>query len=177
MDRKEIIDRLKDLDRFAFSTLNDNKRYSCVIVGGGALLLLGYSYRVTMDIDFVYNNFPKELIELMDKINMNSNATAYIDCFADGYIDRAKPVTDFEPYKIDFYTLSPEDFVVSKLSSGRSKDIIDIKNQKLVEELDFELLNKLVEETKLGLINDRLVDELQIRYEQYLTDIGKEEYI
>lgn len=59
MDRSEIISRLKKLDRAAFLEFNNNMRYSCVIVGGGALLLLGYSNRVTRDIDSLYNNFPK----------------------------------------------------------------------------------------------------------------------
>lgn len=113
----------------------------------------------------------------MDKIDMNTNSTAYIDCFADGYMERVKPVADLETLKIDFYTLSPEDLVISKIASGRSKDVIDIKNPKLIDELDFELLNKLAEETKQGLLNDRLVSEFQSRYEQYLIDIGKESYI
>ena len=51
MDKNDVLNRLKSLDMVAYTKIKDNKRYSCIIVGGGALILLGLSKRVTYDID------------------------------------------------------------------------------------------------------------------------------
>lgn len=40
MDREDVLKRLKHLDMAAFLQIKDNKRYQCIIVGGGAY---GYS--------------------------------------------------------------------------------------------------------------------------------------
>ena len=47
MDKNEVLNRLEKLDMVAYTKIKDNKRYSCIIVGGGALMLLGFSNRVT----------------------------------------------------------------------------------------------------------------------------------
>ncbi len=92
MDREDVLKRLKHLDMAAFLQIKDNKRYQCIIVGGGALILLGLSNRVTYDIDVLKSNIPKELFDVMDALDINTNVMAYNSNFAEDYILRAKPV-------------------------------------------------------------------------------------
>jgi len=85
---QDLKERLLRLDEDAY-LLDDENVYSCFIVGGGALILMGYIIRATHDIDVICF-FPKNLLSLMDKYDMNASACAYMDSFPDDYIKRAK---------------------------------------------------------------------------------------
>ncbi len=69
MVKTDVLNRLKLLDMAAYTKIKDTKRYSCVIVGGGALMLLGFSNRVTYDIDILKSDIPKELFEIMQSVD------------------------------------------------------------------------------------------------------------
>lgn len=136
MDREDILNRLKSLDMRADVRIKDNKRYSCIIVGGGALMLLGFSMRVTDDVDVLKSDLPKELFSVMNELDINTNVSAYNSCFPWDYFSRAQLV-DLDTEKIDFYTISIEDLVISKIAAHREKDLFDIMNENVIARLDF----------------------------------------
>ena len=167
MDREDVLKRLKHLDMAAFLQIKDNKRYQCIIVGGGALILLGLSNRVTYDIDVLKSNIPKELFDVMDALDINTNVMAYNSNFAEDYILRAKPV-EIETEKIDFYTVSLEDLIISKIAAFREKDIYDIMNIEVMKRVDYTVLEKLAEEIKYGMLNDYDVRMFEYGYSDFI---------
>jgi len=162
---QDLKERLLRLDEDAY-LLDDENVYSCFIVGGGALILMGYIIRATHDIDVICF-FPKNLLSLMDKYDMNASACAYMDSFPDDYIKRAKKI-DLKTKKIDFYTLSLEDLVISKLSASRDKDIQDITSNAVLSTINWVQLAVLADEIKLSLLNNRLVSEFEYNYNEFV---------
>lgn len=69
---EDIKDRLLRLDEDASLLFGGDDRFICIIVGGSALILLGYLTRATHDIDMLCT--PSELLELLEKYDMNTNA-------------------------------------------------------------------------------------------------------
>lgn len=139
-------------------------RFTCILVGGSALILLGYIARATHDIDILET--PRELLQLLDKYDMNINVSAHMDNFPDDYRERVRKL-ELPTQKIDFYTLSLEDLVVSKLAAGRGKDLQDITGSEILPAIDWERLDACAEMVKLGLLSDRQISEFTMRYEDY----------
>jgi len=162
---KDLTDRLLRLDEDARLILDDDNIYSCVIVGGGALILMGYITRATHDIDVIYYK-PQQLIPLMEKYDMNTAVSAHIDCFPEDYLTRAKKI-NLKTRKIDFYTLSLEDLVISKLSASRDKDIHDISSESVLSAINWGQLAVLAEEMKFSLLSDRAISEFEQNYNEF----------
>ena len=173
MDKNEVLNRLEKLDMVAYTKIKDNKRYSCIIVGGGALMLLGFSNRVTYYIDVLKNNIPRELFEVMESLDINTNVVAYNNNFPENYIERAKPV-NLETEKIDFYTVSLEDLIISKIAASREKDIFDIMNSDVMRCVDYKLLGELAEEIKYGMLNDYDVKMFEHGYNDFIKKAKEE---
>ena len=74
---------------------------------------------------------------------------------------------------IDFYTLSLEDLVISKIAAAREKDIEDICNRTVLEQLNWDLLEVLAAEVLDGMISDRQVSEFNHYYKQYVEEYRK----
>ncbi len=138
--------------------------YTCVIVGGSALVLTDKIYRSTHDIDSIASS--EKIQPLLNSYNINMNVKAYFTNFPEDYTDRLVPV-DIETTKIKFFTLSTEDIVISKLSAGREKDIEDIENREVTENLNWELLDKLVEDVCYGMLTEFDENILRTRYSNY----------
>lgn len=85
---REIVERLLRLDEDAALMFDGPGRFSCILVGGSALILLGYISRATHDIDMLRT--PPELLTLLEKYNMNNNVSAHMDNFPDDCLDREK---------------------------------------------------------------------------------------
>lgn len=173
MNKEDVLQRLKHLDMAAYLRIKDSKRYSCVIVGGGALMLLGLSDRVTYDIDILKSDIPKELFDVMDDLDINTNVMAYNNNFAENYLERAKLV-ELETEKIDFYTISLEDLIISKIAAYREKDIYDIMDIEIMKQVDYELLDKLAEDIKYGMLNDYDVRMFEYGYNDFVTRAKEE---
>lgn len=173
MDKNALIQNLLDFDRDAYLEFgtNNNVKYECYIVGGGAMLLLNLIPRATHDID-VLRITETKLIDLMKYYDMNMNVTAHIGCFPDGYSDRAEKL-DLDTKIVDFYVLSIEDIVVSKLASGRDKDIEDIHHDTVIKMIDWNKLDELVELAIEGMISDYDAKELADFYEDYKKECKK----
>ena len=172
MNKDEMFSRLLSFDRDAYLTYGgSNIKYECYIVGGGAMMIMGLIPRVTHDID-VIRCTALELISLMPKYDMNMNVTAHIGCFADDYSSRAKKI-DLKTKLIDFYTLSLEDLIVSKLASGRDKDFEDIKQSAVVDRIDWNILDELIDLAIEGMTSDYNARELRDFYNDYKEEFKK----
>lgn len=167
----ELIGRLLRLDEDAYLQFDDGIDYQCVIVGGGALILMGFSVRVTHDID-VLDYAPKKLQDLMEQHDINAAVRAYSDCFPPEFEKRAVPLP-LKTRKIRFFTLSLEDLVISKLCAGRDTDIRDITDPKILAALDWPKLDELAQEIKECLLSDRQISQFSYDYEEYKRRYGK----
>ena len=172
MNKEDLINRLLSLDFDASLKYDKTKgKINCFIVGGGALILMGYIPRATHDIDII-NKMPKEITPLMSKYDMNINAISYYDHFADDFYSRAIKL-DLNTEIIDYYTLSLEDLVVSKLASGRLTDEQDINQPSVVNNINWDKLDELVNLTIEGMISDFRANELKYFYNEYRKKYGK----
>lgn len=162
---KDIRERLLRLDEDAALMFDDDGRFICILVGGSALILLGYISRVTHDIDMLVT--PPELLKLLEKYDMNINVSAYMDNFPDDYAQRICKL-DLPTEKIDFYTLSLEDLVISKLAAARDKDLFDITSEEILKALDWAQLAELAVTVQDGMLNDRVRAEFRFAYDAYV---------
>lgn len=162
---QDIKDRLLRLDEDADLLFDNEDRLSCVLVGGSALILLGYISRATHDIDIL--KIPPELLTLLSKYDMNNNVSAHMDNFPDDYQDRIQKL-NLPTHKIDFFTLSLEDLVVSKLAAGREKDLADIVTPKILKTIDWAQLERSANLVVQGMLSDRSKQEFRISFEEFV---------
>lgn len=94
------------------------------------------------------------------------NVRAFCTSFPDSYRTRLCKL-DIPTTKVMFYTLSLEDLVVSKLCSFREKDAEDVENPLVSSSLDWDLLDRLVEEVCYGMLRDDDAVRLRERYHTY----------
>lgn len=171
MKNNDLIQRLMMLDEEADLLYSGGEKLYCIIVGGSALMLLGYVNRVTHDIDSIQCH--DKLLCLIDKYDINMQVRAHIDCFPEDYENRIQKL-DIPTKKIDYYTLSLEDLVISKLIAGRSTDIFDIISDKVVNDIDFSKLDELAEAILPDLLNDRIRSEFKYNYTEYCKKYRKD---
>ena len=151
--------------------IDDEERFYCIIVGGSALLLLGYVNRATHDIDSI--DCHHKLVGLIEKYDINMQVRAHLDYFPEDYAERINRL-DLPTKKIDYYTLSLEDLVISKLLAGRSTDMFDIRSDEIIRDLDFAKLDALAEAIMPDLLNDRIRSEFEFSYNEYCKQYRKE---
>lgn len=164
MNKNELLNRLKELDSdMALLDTSDNY-YTCIIVGGSALVLTDKIYRSTHDIDSIESS--AKLLPLLEAHGINMNVKAYLTNYPEDYKDRLVPV-DIDTSKVKFYTVSTEDLVVSKLCASRDKDFEDIEGKAVTDLLDWELLDRLIDEVCYGMLNEYDENHLRMRYEDY----------
>ena len=167
LQKTDIIKRLLQVDKDMCLLDSSSDIFTCVIVGGSAFVLLDKIYRSTHDIDSI--DASNEIKPLLDAYNINMNVNAYRVNFPDNYLDRIIKV-DIPTTKVNFYTLSLEDLVVSKLCSMREKDIEDLENELVYKSLNWELLDELIEDVCYGLLTDYEVNILRENYKKYKED-------
>lgn len=90
-----------------------------------------------------------------------------MDNFPDDYSERVHKL-DLPTQKIDFYTLSLEDLVISKLAAWRGKDEQDITSDVVLHAIDWDQLAKSAEMVRMGILSDRARGEFDLRYEEYV---------
>ncbi len=167
MNLIEIKERLLRLDEDAELTFSDAHEFKCYIVGGGALILLGYIVRGTHDLD-VLEVTPNKLAILFTKYDMNTNAMTYYDYFPQGFEDRAILV-DLPTNKIKYYTLSLEDLVISKLCTTRGEqDIIDVNAEAVINNVDWEKLSSLAASMKSTMMSLSAYESFRNNYTEYV---------
>lgn len=172
INKDDFITRLLALDTDAallFEPTAD--RFELYIIGGGALLLQNYISRSTLDIDTIGGNIA-QLNSLMTRYDMNAQANAYIDLFPEDYRVRAIKLP-LETKKIDYYVLSLEDLVISKIPTGREKDWEDITSQKILDTLNWQILDKLANEVREGINSNNTLSEFNYFYKKYYEENKK----
>jgi len=167
-DRAGLLRRLEEFDR-AVALHYPDCVFELVIVGGGALILLGVLSRPTDDIDAI--QYPNELLPLMKEYDLSGRVVAYADHFPYDFESRLRPL-DAEFKAIRCHTASLEDLVVSKLYSDREIDRSDIREVTVLNELDWGRLATAVEEAELSCLNEGRYREMLHRYDEYRKECG-----
>ena len=166
MNKQELIEKLISLDEEVSMIFQIPEKIKMTVVGGGALILQNVLNRSTMDIDLIDVYFPA-LFPLMEKYDINCRSNDFSDCLAENYCDRLIKL-DIKTKAIDYYLLSLEDLVIMKLFSDRERDRIDIRNEEVVNNLNWELLDKIISsgEADVSFNTARYKDFLK-KYEDY----------
>lgn len=171
--REDMLNRLDRLDEDASLMFDENKKFHLIIVGGSALILHESLMRATNDIDAI--SASREILELLVKYDINCRVQTYINNFPYKYENRLVrlPVGG---RKIDFFMVSLEDIVIAKLYSPRPTDIRDIENAKVIESIDWELLDKLAvedDEAKASALNPRCYADFKAAYDDFVRRFRK----
>ena len=167
LGKDNLQERLEALDMDAASLFDDDGKYHVIIAGGGALILMGFTSRATTDIDVI--DATNALNSLLGKYQMNRHIAAHENSFLFNYPDRVKPLWSGE--KIDFFTVSLEDVVISKLCAGRPPDWDDLKA--VAEHIDWEKLESLVsdeDELRTVKMSNRQYLDFIHAYEKYIEE-------
>lgn len=167
LNKDELQERLELLDADAAALFNDDEKYHVVIAGGGALVLMDYTSRATSDIDVI--DASKALYSLFEKYQMNGRISAHENSFLFNYPDRLKPLWCGE--KINFYTVSLEDIVISKLCAYRPPDLDDLKA--VAKYVDWEKLETLAsdeDELRTIAMSERQYFFFTHAYKEYLEE-------
>ena len=173
MLREDLLERLDRLDEDASLMFDGDKRFHLVIVGGGALILLKRISRATHDVDAI--SASREILELLEKYDINCRVQTYINNFPYNYQDRLV-LLHVGGRKVNFYTASLEDIIIAKLYSDRATDMRDVENEKVVEAIDWMLLEKLAteeDEARASAINDRCYTDFRANYDDYVRRFRK----
>ena len=169
--KENILKRLEELDELLFlSGLHNKEQLRAVVVGGAALLLMGYIDRSTKDIDFI--EVSREAEKFLPEFDINTNVTAYLNDFPDDYDERlvALPIGG---KKIKYYAMSLEDIAIAKAGSYRDTDMYGIRSQEVINNLDFALLDRLAEEKALNALNDTQSSIFRAMYRQYRKEAAE----
>ena len=168
MMKAELMERLYRLDEDADLMFDDDRKFEMIVVGGSALILLNSISRATHDIDAI--NVPRDLIDLLDKYDINTQAETYINNFPYNFETRLVPIV-METRKIRFYTASLEDIVIAKLCSVRDTDRSDLVEETILRTLNWELLDYLAtdeDELKASILNDWRYADFKANYDDYV---------
>ena len=163
MGPDELRDRLRQFDR-AVALLYPGQLFRLVLVGGGAMMLLGYLTRPTSDLDALA--FPSELVPLMAQYDINGQVSAYGHNFAYHFEDRLVAV-EFEYKAVACFTASLEDLIASKLCSPRPQDAMDIRGPEVLTAVNWDRLAEVAEEMRLNMLNEQRYQEFVFSYDAY----------
>ncbi|TDB37685.1 MAG: hypothetical protein D9V44_06375 [Actinobacteria bacterium] len=164
LGREELEDRLREFDR-AVGLLYPGREFGLVLVGGGAMVLLGCLSRSTADLDALL--VPRELVDLMAQYDINCRVTH----FAYNLEDRLVHL-DLGTTTVECYSASLEDVVASKLHSERDSDAQDVRRPEVLEMLDWERLVEVVEDMRDSKMNDRRHSQFLHNYREYRQECG-----
>ena len=167
-ERDRLLETLRQFDR-AVALEHPGRVSELVIVGGGALVLLGLISRPTEDIDAI--RFPVELHPLMEEFGLNGRVLTWENHFPYNFDDRRVRLES--PFKaLRCYTASLEDLVVSKLYSNRDPDAADIREPAVLESLNWDLLAAAVKDSELSRLSGRRYQEMLHSYDEYRKECG-----
>ena len=172
MNALQVIERLEEFDTEMYIEYPEIViRINVVIIGGAALLLHQCIQRTTNDIDII--QFDGQLnLEMLAKYDMDIRSQAFTGNFSDTMDERYIRVPA-NTKVINYYIPSLEDLVISKLSSDRGKDTIDVKQNLIYEKIDLRKLEEIMHEIHLAIFGHTL-STLKYDYEDFKK--RKEEY-
>jgi len=169
MGESELRQRLVAFDR-EVAFIYPNRKFHLVLVGGGALMLLGHLSRVTDDMDAL--KCSPELLELMEKYDINNRvAGPYGDHFPYNWEDRLVPL-DVETKAVACYAASLEDIVASKLCSQRPQDEFDVRRPEVTGAVDWDLLAVVALGMEASQLNPQRHRDFMHNYDSYRKEFG-----
>lgn len=168
MGPAELRTRLLEFDR-AVGLRYPGQHFRLVLVGGGALVLLGYAQRTTLDLDVLAP--PAELQALMTEYDLSGQVAAYEDHFAYNMEDRLVRL-DLPTSAVECLAASLEDLVASKLHSDRESDVADTRRPEVLAAIDWDSLAAVAEEMKDSSLNERRYRLFLNNYEKYREEWG-----
>ena len=168
MGTEELRSRLLGFDQ-AVSLTYPGQHFRLVLVGGGAMALLGYLTRATLDLDVLAS--PAELASLMAEFDLNGQVAAYQDHFAYNMEDRLVSL-ELPTRAVDCWSASLEDLVASKLHSDREVDKADVRRPEVLAGLDWNRLADVAAEMKASSLNERRHRLFMDHYEEYREEFG-----
>lgn len=169
-DKQGIIKRLIGADEDASLMSFTPFHVKVILVGGSVLLLKDLRFDATPDIDAL--TLDNNLRNIFDKYDINDRANAHSDGIPYNYEDRLEKV-DITTHTIEYYNLSLEDLVIMKLHSGREKDWKDVTNFKVVNKLDWDLMDYLVKNELDHISNTNLISMFKYNYDRYIKEYKK----
>jgi len=137
-NREILLELLHDADDFA--TLKQIKCPPIYFLGGSGCILGNYFDRATFDLDFIDINYSAsagKVFRLFDRFDM---LDLYVTPVAEGFEKRAIGLDGFNT--LNYFVLSKEDIIVSKLGRYSEKDQEDIET--LMKESDITVLIELI---------------------------------
>lgn len=168
MGPEELRSRLLSFDR-AVALSYPGQSFRLVLVGGGAMVLLGYLSRATFDLDVLAA--PAVLQSLMGEYDLSGRVVAYQDHFAYNMEDRLVPL-GLPTSVVECWAASLEDLVASKLHSERQTDKADVRRPEVLSALDWGRLAEVVEDMRASSLNARRYRLFQENYEAYRAEYG-----
>jgi len=154
MGPEELRSRLLGFDR-AVALNYPGQSFRLILVGGGAMMLLGYLSRATVDLDVLAA--PAVLQSLMAEYDLDGRVAAYQDHFA---------------YNVECWAASLEDLVASKLHSERDTDRADVRRSEVLAALDWGRLAEVAEDMHASSLNERRYRRFVDNYEEYSEAYG-----
>ncbi len=138
---KQLLEELlKDADDYAAY-----KQISCpavYLLGGSGCILGDYIDRATLDIDFLDLQFDASTGKIFRLFGSFDMLDIYTTTIAEDYASRATKLTGYQ--QIDYYVLSREDIIVSKLARYSTTDREDIAT--LIQDSDSQLISHLIDQ-------------------------------
>ena len=168
MGVNELRARLEEFDR-AVALRFPGRSFRLVIVGGGAMVLMGVLSRATSDLDALH--FPRELLPLMEEFDLSGLVTAYEDQFAYNMEDRLVRL-DVTTSTVDCYTASLEDLIASKLYSDRPVDETDVRRPEVLAALNWDRLATVAEDMEASSLIERRFRQFLGNYTSYREEYG-----
>lgn len=163
MGAEELRSRLLGFDR-AVALRYPRRSFRLVLVGGGAMVLLGCLSRATSDLDILTP--PVELQSLMDEYDLSGRVVAYQDHFAYNLEDRLVTL-DLPTKAVECAVASLEDLVASKLHSDRDTDRADVRRPEVLSALDWNMLAEVAEDMRASSLNERRYRLFLRNYSEY----------
>ena len=165
MDKEGLIKKLLEADQEIALSHPNNRPINVVIGGGSVLIIQDLVDRQTIDIDVL--GFYTDVEDVFNKHSINSRMNTFVDTQAENYLDRLIPL-ELNTKVIHYYLLSLEDLVIMKLFSGREKDYNDISSPNVIRNLNWDLLDKIIEDGEVdNSFNERRYKIFLDNYDRY----------
>ena len=166
MQSEAILKNLSDLDGDLLAHFGLSRHFEITIVGSGPLILMGVvsPERRTTDIDVLET--PPEIASFFAPYQMNTMVATFFYSYPEFWQQRKQKLA-FEGDSLSVYTMSLEDLAILKLLAFRKRDQEDLEDIVLSEELDWGLLDRIVNDPSELRINLATEDEWDQFVEQY----------
>lgn len=147
--------------------LYPNEVFEVVIVGGAALMLFDNSNKMTNDIDVISVSNGK-IWPTLHNYSMNGRVAAHLDSYSSDMVDRYIFLDNVNTKNVKYYICSLEDIIAAKLGANRDKDINDIQKEHIKNNINFELLDKIIyEELSIDYFSETRYKLLLKSYDKY----------